>query len=154
NTRSLVQQAYPFDIRFQSQVVNGVNFITLDDVYGYVTQDQVDAFKTEVKRGLPMVLCMHVPFHTENTWRVTCKFWGGNNRFTNAVVPNPNGDYKTQKTDSVTRDFIAYLKKEPLLKAILAGHEHITFQDEFSPTAREYMVAGNFLFQGQEVLFY
>ena len=154
NTRSLVQQAYPFDIRFQSQVVNGVNFITLDDVYGYVTQDQVDAFKTEVKRGLPMVLCMHVPFHTENTWRVTCKFWSGNHRFTNAVVPNPNGDYKTQKTDPVTRDFIAYLKKEPLLKAILAGHEHITFQDEFSPTAREYMVAGNFLFQGQEVLFY
>ena len=55
--------------------------------------------------------------------------------------------------DATTRDFIAYLKQEPLLKAILAGHEHITVQDRFSATADEYVVAGNFLFHGQVILF-
>ena len=68
-------------------------------------------------------------------------------------MPDPKGDYKRQKEDPVTRDFIAYLKGERLLKAILAGHLHITVQDRFSPTAMEYVVGGNFLFCGQEVLF-
>ena len=39
------------------------------------------------------------------------------------------------------------------LKAILCGHMHITIEEEFSPTARQYVVAGNFLFHGREVLF-
>ena len=56
-------------------------------------------------------------------------------------------------TDVVTRDFIASLRREPLLKAILAGHLHITVQDRFSPTAMQYVVGGNFMFHGQEVLF-
>ena len=70
-----------------------------------------------------------------------------------AAVPDARGDYLKQRTDVVTRDFIAYLKKEPLLKAILAGHLHITVQDRFSPTAMQYVVGGNFMFHGQEVLF-
>ncbi len=154
NTRARVQEAYPFDVKFQSQVVNGVNFITLDDVYGYVTQYQVDAFATQVKEGLPIVLCMHVPFYTESLWLAHKKFWSADSRFTSAMIPNPSGDFNKQKKDPVTREFIDYLKKEPLLKAILAGHVHFTYQDDFSPTARQFTVGGNFLFQGQEVLFY
>ena len=51
NTRKKLQEVYPFNVRFQSQVVNDVNFITLDDVYGYVTEEQVNMFKEEVKKG-------------------------------------------------------------------------------------------------------
>ena len=49
-------------------------------------------------------------------------------------------------------NFIAYLKTEPLLKAILAGHEHVMVQDRFSPTAEEFVVGGNFMFAAREVL--
>jgi hypothetical protein len=59
----------------------------------------------------------------------------------------------TQQEDPTTREFIAYLKGERLLKAILAGHLHITVQDRFSPTAMQYVVGGNYGFVGQEVLF-
>ena len=62
-------------------------------------------------------------------------------------------DYLAQKEDKTTREFISYLKQEPLLKAILAGHLHITVEEQFSPTARQYVVAGNFLLHGREVLF-
>ena len=64
-TRDIIQEVYPFNVRFASQVANGVNFVTLDDVYGSVTAEQVDLFKEEVRKGLPIVLCMHVPFFTE-----------------------------------------------------------------------------------------
>lgn len=152
-TRAKVQEVYPFDVRLQSQVVNGVNFITLDDVYGYVTADQVKKFKKEVKKGLPIVLCMHVPFMTEVIWRASCRFWKDKGPLTDGALPEPYGDYKKQLEDPVTRDFIAYLKRLPTLRCILAGHKHITVEDQFSPTCREYVVAGGFLFHGREVIF-
>lgn len=152
-TRKKLQEVFPYDIELQSQVVGGVNFVTLDDVYGYVTERQVELFRKEVKKGLPIVLCMHVPFHTENIWRADIRFWHDEkSRFRN-VAPDPSGEYKRQQDDPVTSAFIAYLKTEPLLKAILAGHLHITIQDQFSPTATEYVVGGNVLFHGEEILF-
>lgn len=150
----LLGKAFPFDIRLHARVVNGVNFVTLDSVYGYVCPDQVERFRAEVKKGLPIILCMHVPFYTEGLWRASRKFWSrAGKKFESAVIPDASGDFKTQQTDPTTRDFIAYLKTEPLLKAILAGHLHITVQDRFSPTAIQYVVGGNFLFHGQEVTF-
>lgn len=152
-TRDKLQEVYPFDISFQSQVVHGVNFITLDDVYGYVTVHQVQRFKEEVKKGLPIVLCMHVPFFTDNIWWATMRFWRDKGPIDYLGMPAVDGEYQLQKDDPVTSDFIAYLRQEPLLRCILAGHEHLTFEDQFSPTCREYLVAGNFLFHGREVLF-
>lgn len=153
NTRDILQSVYPFDISLYSQVVNGVNFVTLDDVYGYVTDVQVEQFKKEVAKNLPIVLCMHVPFFTDNIWRATVRFWTDKGQLTYREVPKPTGDYQRQCEDPVTHDFIQYLRSEPLLRCILAGHEHITVEDQFSPTCREYVVAGNFLFHGREVLF-
>ena len=153
-TRAKLQEVYPFDVRFASQVANGVNFVTLDDVFGYVTWEQVNRFREEVKKGLPIVLCMHVPFFTETIWRAETRFWiKGGKMEGNGTLAEPVGDYKIQLEDPVTRDFIAYLKQEPLLKCILTGHLHITVEDQFSPTCREYVTAGGFLFHGREVIF-
>ncbi|MDX9867477.1 MAG: metallophosphoesterase [Kiritimatiellia bacterium] len=150
----MLAKAFPFDIRFHSQVVNGVNFVTLDSVYGYVCPDQVERFRAEAKKGLPIVLCTHVPFHTDGIWRASQKFWSrAGKKFASAAIPDARGDYKTQQTDPTTRGFIAYLKTEPLLKGILSGHLHITVRDRFSPTAVQYVVGGNFLFHGQEITF-
>ena len=153
NTRAKIQEVYPFDVKLYSQVVRGVNFVTLDDVYGYVTAEQVERFEQEVKRGLPIVLCMHVPFYTDHIWRATVRFWKDKGPMQSGELPKPTGDYKKQLTDPVTRDFIARLKGEPLLRCILTGHEHISVEDQFSPTCREYVTAGTFLFHGREVLF-
>ncbi|MBP5510053.1 MAG: metallophosphoesterase [Kiritimatiellae bacterium] len=154
-TAAKLSAAYPFDIRFQSTVINGVNFVTIDDVYGYVCADQVERFAAEVKKKLPIVLCMHVPFHTPAIWRAQYKFWKrvGKKFSPEAVAPNVYGEYKLQREDPVTRDFIAYLRSEPLLKGILAGHLHITVQDRFSPTAMQYVIGGNFMFHGEEITF-
>lgn len=152
-TRAQVQRVFPFDIQFQSQVVHGVNFITMDDVYGYVVESQVQRFQEEVKKGLPIVLCMHVPFFTDTIWRAHVRFWKDKGPLADGTFPAVSGDYKIQLEDPVTRDFLAWLREQPLLKCILAGHEHFTIDDQFSPTCREYVVGGNFLFHGQEVLF-
>ena len=158
-SRKILSDVYPFDISFQATVVCGVNFVTLDDVYGTVSARQVERFRHEAAKGLPIVLCMHVPFFSDEIAVAANKYWMGEKwdrssmKFTSAAVPELRGDRKAQTEDPVTRDFIAYLRKEPLLKAILTGHLHFTIQDDFSPTARQYVVGGNYMFHGQEVLF-
>lgn len=150
----LLKAKYPVDPRFSSKVVNGVNFVCVDDVFGTVQPDQVEMFHTESKKGLPIVLCMHVPFFTGFIWQAHERFWRGAGRFSAAgVAPEAKGDFKRQLDDATTRDFIAYLKTERLLKGILAGHLHISVQERFSPTAVQYVVGGNFMFHGQEILF-
>jgi len=142
-------EVYPFDISLQSTVVNGVNFVTLDNVYGTVTAEQATRFEDEAKKCLPIVLCMHCPIDTPNIRRAASKYWKREDLKTFPDVTN----FKLRCSDSVTKDFIAYLKSLPLLKAILAGHYHITVADRFSPTAMEYLVGGNFIFHGQEITF-
>ncbi len=155
-TRSwdLLREKYPVDPRFSSKVVNGVNFVCMDDVFGTVQPDQVEMSHVEAKKGLPIVLCMHVPFFSDGIWLAHEKFWThSGQRFRMAAPLPPRGDYQRQRDDPVTRDFVARLRREPLLKGILAGHLHVTVQERFSPTAMQYVVGGNFMFHGQEVLF-
>jgi hypothetical protein len=152
-SRNVLSKVYPFDISFHSQVVNGVNFIGMDDVYNSVTQRQTELFKKEVKRGLPIILCMHVPFYTDDIWRATQRFWGNGKQPILGAKIEPTSDYLKQQSDPTTRDFINYLKHEPLLKGILAGHEHINVQEKFSETATQYVVGGNFFFCAQEIMF-
>ena len=151
--RAELSKYFPFDVTLASQEVNGVNFVSIDDSNGRVTKEQAERFRGEVAKGLPIVLIKHVPFYTDYIWRQSAKFWKYGSKFRSAAAPDFTGDAAAQRNDPTTRDFIAYLKTVPLLKAVLAGHLHITVQDRFSPTAMEYVVGGNFLFLGQEVTF-
>ena len=148
-TRKSVAAAFPFDISVASQVVNGVNFITLDNVYGTITEAQMGRLEKEFKKGLPVILCMHCPIVTKNILRACRKFWDKNRP---KAVPNVDR-YKEVSADgeATSKDYKKWLKAQPLLKAILAGHQHISISDRFSPTCTEYLVGGNFLFHGAEI---
>lgn len=151
--RERVRSSYPYDITFASRVVNGVNFVSMDDVYGYVTVSQVAKFAHEVEKGLPIVLLVHVPLFTDFIWRSEVKYWKYGQKFRGGPVPEAGGACLRQRNDATTRDFISYLKSEKLLKGILAGHLHITVQERFSPTAMQYVIGGNYGFVGEEVTF-
>ena len=157
--RKALSRAYPFNVEFQATVANGVNFVTLDDVYGTVTERQAAMFEAEAKKGLPIILCMHVPIYSDEIAIASYKYWMRGDwktpslKFTSASVPEPNKTRRAQMEDSVTREFVAALRSERLLKAILVGHEHFSMRDVFSPTACQYIVGGNFMFHGREFLF-
>lgn len=146
--RDKVAAAFPFDISLQSTVVNGVNFVTLDNANGPVNAEQAKRFEDEVKKGLPIILCMHCPIMTAHLVRCANRFWKKNDL---KGVIDVSG-WK-ERSGSPTAEFVKYLRAQPLLKGILAGHLHFDAQDRFSPTADEYLVGGNFLFHGQEITF-
>ena len=153
-SREALDSVYGFDTLFSSSVVRNVNFVRLDNSYGTVTAEQAAKFEAEVEKGLPIVLAMHVPIYTDAIWRAREKFWRMEApwHFRSGQVPVAHGDYARQKADADTQDFLRYLKSEKLLKAVLAGHLHFDIEDRISPTAMEYVVGGNFLFHGAEIL--
>ena len=136
----------PYNLHFASQTINGVNFVSLDDSHNDVTQDQVEAFAKEVKKGLPIILLVHVPFQTPLVAEASRKYWRWSSKFRNEPP-------KQASFGKCGQEFVKYLKSEPLLKGVLSGHRHITVEERFSPTATQYLVAGNFAFAAREVLF-
>ena len=153
--RKELASVFPFDISVASRVVNGVNFVSMDDVFGTVTEGQVARFKAKVAKGLPIILCLHVPIMTDDLTRYALKFWGMHRNYRSSAMPLKGvaAIRRVQERDPVTRSFVAYLKSERMLRGILSGHLHFAAEERFSPTAVQYVAPGNYQFCAREVLF-
>ena len=56
-----VEKAFGGDVRFVSRIINGVNFVGIDDGYFQFDGWQLHKLKDEVEKGYPVVLLLHVP---------------------------------------------------------------------------------------------
>ena len=155
-----VQEAYPNDLTFCSRIINGVNFVAIDDVYYNITERQHELMELEVRKGLPIFMLCHVPLYTpkhcqyglEQTKGKAAYMTGAPLEITSKYEHNPNLSPEEQwrnrtvqqKADKPTLDFIAWLKEQKLLKGILCGHCHYFFQEQFSPTAIQYTVGATY----------
>ena len=155
-----VQSAYPNDLTFASRVVNGVNFVAVDDVYYNVTARQHELFKAEVEKGLPIVMLCHVPLYGPKLYDFVMKATNNKCAYVTGAPDELVDTYEAGKTypagqewrhravqqraDAPTKDFIKWLKEQKLLKAILCGHLHHFFAERFSPTAVQYVCSATF----------
>lgn len=155
-----VQAAFPNNLTLASQIVNGVNFVAVDDVYYNFTEQQRELMAKEVERGLPIVMLCHVPLYTpkhcefglKHTKGLAAYLTGAPLEITSKYKEYPNlaPDQKwrnrsvQQRADKPTLDFIAWLKEQPQLKAILCGHCHYFFEERFSASAIQYTVAAGY----------
>ena len=158
--RERAAKALPFKPDCAAKVLNGVNFVALDNSEkGLFQEDQIAFFKEEAKKGLPMALCCHVPVFTDFIWQAYVKYGMLHNCNEKSVIFDtrriPITDYlsRYQINHTPTREFVKYLKAEPLLKAILAGDLHISVHERFSPTAIQSVAGANSLLHVQLVSF-
>lgn len=150
-----VQAAFPNDLTFYSRVVNGINFVTLDNGYYKFSKEQFAKMKAEVKKGLPIIMVCHVPLYTPemcnriqkgNKAKATL-LAGAPRKVTDAYAHkerpageewrNPNILLRADKT---TLKFCKWLKRQEELKAILTGHCHFHHKTQFSKSATQYTV--------------
>ena len=169
DSREAVQGVYPNDLTFASRVIGGVNFVALDDVYYNFTEHQHALMEEEMKKGLPVVMVCHVPLYTPafcqdelKDTKGVCAYLTGvpleiTETYDNGAVYPPGEEWRyrkvQQKADKPTLDFIAWLKEQPLLKAILCGHMHRFYEERFSPTAIQYTVGATYKGDAQVVHF-
>lgn len=142
----LVQSAFKNDIRFSSRIINGINFVAVDNSYYLFEEWQLDRLKKEAEKGLPIVLCMHTPLYSEDLFAF--KVAGEGPQATGSLMCAP--DDKTalynpmrrrqQRPDAVTREAYEYILNEPMIKTILAGHLHIDFEHTLAGRIPQFIV--------------
>lgn len=164
-----VQASYPNDLKFASRIINGVNFVAIDNVYYNFTKKQQEQMKAEIEKGLPIVIICHVPLYTPQLYAITmhqnngkCAYvTGAPLELTQTYEKDPNrppheqwrNRSVQQQADKETLDFIEWLKEQSLLKAIICGHLHMFYQGTFSPTAMQYIVGAGYAGKAYEIKF-
>ena len=131
-----VQAAFKNDIRFCSRVVNGINLIAIDNSYYRFEQEQMDALKAEVQRGLPILLFMHNPMHTDEFYNYRRKVEGVSIAYLTATPAEQMQDYddhrfRQQCPDEITAEAANYIANEPMIRALFTGHLHTSHEMDY-----------------------
>ena len=139
---------------FSSRVINGVNIVTLDNSYYLISEGQTEMLTAEAAKGYPIILSVHVPFYTEklaaevmreNPCAYLC---GAPTELLETYEPHR----KAQQTpDAATLAAIDYIKSEPLIKAVFAGHVHRNFEEKLTDTLTQYATHGSFAGYAREI---
>ena len=145
----------PNNLYFYSRVIDGVNFVTLDDSYYLMTDGQIELLRAEAARGYPIVLGIHIPLFTRAQADQIlangnkCAFLMGAPREYTDKYPSDRD--RQQSPDEVTLRAIEYINSEPQIKAIVTGHTHINFEEKLPGGAIQITTAGGYHGYAREI---
>ncbi len=115
-----VPKHFKNNINMDSRIVKGINLIALNNTGREpFTKEYLEFFEKQAAKGLPMILMIHIPLYTKELHDIFVKTEPENPGFLG--TPKKDGSVKLSKN---TIAFIERIKKEPLLKAVIAGHSH------------------------------
>ena len=145
----------PNNLYFYSRVIDGVNFVTLDDSYYLISDGQIEMLKAEAARGYPIVLGMHIPLFTKAqadqilaNGNKCAYVTGAPREYTDKYPPDRS---RQQVPDEATLRAIEYIQNEPQIKAIVTGHTHINFEEKLPGGAIQITTAGGYHGYAREI---
>ncbi len=146
---SYMQMGYGLGVPmfFNARTVGGVNVVGIDNSY-YLFEDwQLWRLKKEAEKGLPMVLAFHDPLFEESLYayhreRVPneCTYLVGCDEA--HLLPYSEFRAVQQRPNEATKRMIEYIKSEPLIRLILTGHLHFSFESSLTPTLPQFVTGG------------
>lgn len=139
-----IDAAFKNDIRFASRIINGVNFVALDNSYYLVEQWQLDRLREEAEKGFPIVLALHTPLYSQDMYRQRAERGAVNPAYLMSVPEElmrmyAPDRYEQQLQDEVTAQAYRFITESDTVKAILAGHLHKDYETEITPQLRQYV---------------
>ncbi len=151
-----IQNCISRNIDFDSRVINGVNFITLDNAYYDFTAKQLELLRAECQKEYPVVLCMHTPIYHEECFK---ERQGGNPATAAYLCGAPDeliqgyseDRYEQQKANRETLNFIDFVLSSHSIKLILAGHLHDNYICEFENGLTQVITHGTFAGYAREI---
>ena len=129
---------------FNARVVGGVNIVGIDNSYYHFADWQLWRLKREVEKGLPIILAFHDPLFEQSLYDYHLKTVP--ERCTYLVGCDEEhllcySEFRAvqQRPDEPTLRMIDYIKHEPLIKAILTGHLHFSFESNLTDALPQYV---------------
>lgn len=143
------------NLYFDSRIVNGVNIVTIDNSYYLFTDGQLELLRAEIAKGYPIIIGVHVPIYNfEQAKSILeagnpCAYMCGAPEELLATYPE---DRRIQQTpDAPTLTMIEYIKSQPLIKAVIAGHTHKNFEENLTEKLPQYTTDGSFRGYAREI---
>ena len=134
---------------FNSREIGGVNFVGIDNAYHQVEDWQTERLKAEIKKGLPIILMMHVPVFEQSLYEFSfnkhsreCAYIMGCDE--EHLAPFTEFRSIEQRPKKSTKRFIEYISGESQIKAVLAGHVHFNFESRLKGGIPQYVTGGGF----------
>ncbi|MCR5783987.1 MAG: metallophosphoesterase [Clostridia bacterium] len=123
---------------FNSRIVGGVNFVAIDDSYHQFEPWQIARLEKEIAKGLPVILCLHVPLFEEKLYEYHVSRSGEGTSCYLAGCPEellPYDEWRAIeiRPRGVTAEAVEFIRSRDSIKAILAGHIHFSFVSETAP---------------------
>ena len=140
----LVQSAFPNNIRCASRIIGGVNFVALDNGYYLFEPEQLTFLQREADKGYPMILLMHTPLFSKELYDITmsdspCAYLTD---VPEELMRNyPPDRYEQQLADSITHQTVEFIRTQPLIKAVIAGHIHKNYEGIVFDRIHQYTTA-------------
>lgn len=145
----------PNNLYFYSRVIDGVNFVTLDNSYYLMSDGQTELLRAEAARGFPIVLGMHIPIFTRAQADVIlskgnkCAYlMGAPREYTDAYPPDRS---RQQIPDAATLRAIDYILSEERIKLIVTGHTHMNFEEELDGGSLQITTDGGYNGYAREI---
>jgi len=145
-----VQSLFLNDIGFAAREYRGLNLIALDNSDYQFTVAQIELFKAEAAKNLPILLLAHTPLFTIELYErqinkgVHCAYAVGCPEAKMDIYP----EYcrREQTPTPVTLEFLDCLYRTKCVKAVLCGHMH--YDDNFTTMLPndipQHIVGGNY----------
>ena len=135
---------------WNTRVVGGVNFVAMDNGYQIFEDWQIHHLKKEVAKGLPVILAFHTPlfeqslydYHYSRNTGDSCTYLTG----LDEEHLERYSEFRAyqHRPDEPTLRMIEYIKSEPMIKAILAGHVHFNYESNLTPTLPQFITGGGY----------
>jgi len=143
NLEPLYQGANPM---YNSQIIHSINFVTIDNSIFEITNEQIAFLQNQIKKGLPIILSMHIPIYLE-----------GHNHNIDYGCGHPNWNngndsyYKIERREpwpedgftETTYQFRDLIINSSEIIGVFAGHTHKEAVDYFNNKI-QYVSAANY----------
>ena len=148
---SYMQMGYGLGVPmfFNNRVVGGVNIVGIDNSYYRFADWQLWRLQREVEKGLPVLLAFHDPLfeqslydHHLKTMPSRCTYLVGCDE--EHLLCYSEFRAVQQRPDEPTLRMIDYIKREPLIKGILTGHLHFSFESNLTPMLPQFVTGGGY----------
>jgi len=148
---SYMQMGYGFGVPmfFNSRVTGSVNIVGMDNSYYLFENWHLERLKAEVKKGLPIILAFHDPIFEQSLYDfhmtehpAECTYLVGCDE--EHLMPYNEFRAVQQRPDAPTLKMIDYIKNEPLIKAILTGHLHFSFESNLTDSLPQFVTGGSY----------
>ena len=134
---------------FNARVLGGINFVSIDDSYHQFEDWQITRLKKEIAKGLPIILCLHAPLFEQSLYDHHVSRSGpGSSCYLVGCDEDrlPDDEWRAIeiRPRGVTAEAVRFIKSQPLIKAVLAGHVHFSFVSELAPGMTQFVTGSGY----------